>query len=194
MITVVAGLPRSGTSMSMMMLDKGGIPAVHNPNIHQDINPYGSFEIGTMEWDLTKYNDKCVKALLPQVFAETPVGDYKIIMPVRDAEQIVLSRIVVFKTKNPTSAGIDKQKEQIERAYRFLKFVILARTDMQLLEIPYKDFFEKKQKVVDDVSNFLGVPFNKEEAVKAVDSEYFVIRTREEVLPKTVPPTEGEII
>jgi hypothetical protein len=44
-ITVVAGLPRSGTSMLMRMLSFGGLPVLSDGVRHPDVdNPLGYFE------------------------------------------------------------------------------------------------------------------------------------------------------
>ena len=122
MITIVTGQPRSGTSMTMMLLDKGGIPAEYSPNLNSNINPYGSFETTNFQGVIDKCNGKCIKCMTPQILFDVPEGDYKVIMPVRDPEQIIFSRIEAFKMKK-MPPNLDRQIGQIERHYRFIRFI-----------------------------------------------------------------------
>ena len=183
MITIVTGQPRSGTSMTMMLLDKGGIPAEHSPNLNSNINPYGSFETTNFQGVIDKCNGKCIKCMTPQILFDVPEGDYKVIMPVRDPEQIIFSRIEAFKMKK-MPPNLDRQIGQIERHYRFIRFIISHRPDMQLLEIPYDDYFQKTDKVIGDISTFIGSKFDPVEGKKAIDPEYYEVRTKESVIAK----------
>ena len=183
MITIVTGQPRSGTSMTMMVLDKGGIPAEHSPNLNSNINPYGSFETTNFQGVIDKCNGKCIKCMTPQILFDVPEGDYKVIMPVRDPEQIIFSRIEAFKMKK-MPPNLDRQIGQIERHYRFIRFIISHRPDMQLLEIPYDDYFQKTAKVCDDIASFVEVPFVTSMAATAIDPQYYEVRTKESVIAK----------
>jgi hypothetical protein len=49
-IVVVSGLPRSGTSMMMRMLDAGGVPILSDGEREADIdNPKGYYELERVE-------------------------------------------------------------------------------------------------------------------------------------------------
>lgn len=195
---IVTGLPRSGTSMTMMILDKGGIPAVYDERIHKDINPYGSFETGNIG-DITQHVGKCVKCLAPQLLFDLPIGDYKVIMPRRDPEQIVFSRVEAFKQK--AIGNIEKQKELVDRQVRFIKFVVEHRPDMESLEIPFPDYYLTPEKVVDDIATFVETTFDKVEAVKAIDITLYKVRTLAEVTAMvaanknvTITPTKPPVV
>jgi len=177
MKTIVTGNPRTGTSLSMMILDKGGIKAEHNLEINKAINPYGSFETHNFKTVPEGKSFKCLNAL--ELF-DLPAGEYKVIMPVRDTEQIVLSRIETFNQKQ-MPPNMELQKQQIEKQYRFLRFIVENRPDMELLEIPYDDYFLKIDETIDAIAEFVDVEFDKKKAKKAIDPEYYKIRTVEEV-------------
>jgi len=174
MKTIVTGQPRSGTSLTMMILDKGGVTAEHNPTINDKLNPYGSFETNKKVSDVA--DGKSVKCLNPHQLFDVPEGAYKVIMPVRNPEQIILSRWAAFKVKNPPK-NIALQIENIEKQYRFLRFIANARPDMDLLEIPYDDYFAKTDETVANIAEFLAVDTFDEVAAKAaVDAELFKVR------------------
>lgn len=171
--TIVTGIPRSGTSLTMKILNDGGIPAIYDPKIHADINPYGSFEARIDTIDFTKTDGKCVKVLGAQQIFNLPKGQYKVIMPVRDPEQIILSRKEAFKQKN-LPPNMEKQKTMLEIQYEFTRFVV-KNMGMELLEIPYDDYFNKSEEVVDKISAFVG-GLDKDKALKAIDKNYYKIR------------------
>jgi hypothetical protein len=161
----------------MMILDRGGIPAEHNPEINKKINPFGSFETGNFE---NIPEDKCIKCLTPMQLFDLPVGEYKVIMPVRNPEQIYLSRVEAFQkpnlAMNKANPNVEMQKKMIEKHYRFLRFIVENRPDMELLEVPYDDYFLKTEDTIDKIAEFVGVPFDQEEATKAIDHTYYKIR------------------
>jgi hypothetical protein len=167
--------------MSMMMLDRGGVTAEHEPSINAKLNPYGSFETSRLA-NFAIPDGKSVKCLMPQQLFDVPEGQYKVVMPVRDPEQIIYSRVVKFNA-NKLPPNMEIQKQQIEKQYRFLRFIVNNRPDMELLEIPYDDYFQKTDEVAGRMADFVGRnKFNAEVAKTAVDPSYYEVRTREAVL------------
>lgn len=180
MITVVTGQPRTGTSLSMMILHKGGISAEYDPEVNKSLNPHGSFETRKELERPEDFDGKCIKCLTPQMLFDLPKAEYKVIMPIRDSEQIILSRLEVFKGKQfPQNLAL--QKKMIEKQFRFMRFIVRHRADMEMLEIEYDDYFLKTDETVDRIADFLGVPFDKVEAKKAVDTEQYKVRNLEQV-------------
>ena len=155
-----------------MILDKWGIHAKHDPQINNKINPYGSFETGNFE----NLPDGCsVKCLTANQLFDLPIGEYKVIMPVRDSEQIILSRREAFHAKQPVR-NLDLQKKMIDKQYKFIRFIVEHREDMELLEVPYDDYFNKTDETIQAISDFVGVPFDTEKAKEAIDPTYYKIR------------------
>jgi len=183
MITIVTGQARTGTSLTMMILDRGGITAEHDPEINKAINPFGSFETRKEIVNPAEFDGKSIKCLTPQVLFDLPQADYKVVMPIRDPEQIILSRLEVFKGKQ-FPKNLDMQKKMIEKQYRFIKFIVEARKDMELLEVIYDDYFQKTDEAVAAIESFVGVQFNKEEAKKAVALEQYKVRDLNEIKQK----------
>jgi hypothetical protein len=183
MITIVTGSPRGGTSMTMNILDEGGVKAIHNPLMHKNINPHGSFEISIDKVDFSTANGKCIKILGAEQIFNLPVGEYKVILPVRDAEQILLSRVEVFKTKQlPTN--YDKQIKRINQHRDFLRFVINSRTDMELIEIPFEDYYLKPEATVKKIADFVDEEFDESKARECILTDSYKVRTKEEVEAK----------
>jgi len=180
---IVTGNPRSGTSMTMNILDEGGITAIQDNRTNAGLNPNGSFETLVGNVDFSTIDGKSIKVLGAQQIFNLPEGEYKVILPIRDPEQILLSRAEAFKMKSlPTNYA--KQIDMIARQTAFVKFVVNHRPDMELLKIPYEDYFLKPTEVVDKIATFVGVPFNKAKGVACIDTESYKVRTKEEVAAK----------
>lgn len=177
MLTIVTGQARTGTSLTMRLLDRGGVTAEHKPHVNDRLNPYGSFE--TDKRIPLIADGKSVKCLNPTQLFDLPARDYKLIMPVRDPEQIILSRWDAFNIPN-RPMNLPLQIEMIEKHYRFIRFIASNRDDMTLLEIPYADYFEKTDETVANIAEFLGVEsFNIEAAKTAIDPSLYKVRTTE---------------
>jgi len=98
-IVVVSGLPRSGTSLMMQMLDAGGITvytdAVRTPD---DNNPKGYFEhenvkqlIKNHHW-LSEATGKAVKIVVPLLYKLPAKFHYKVVFMLRDISEVVESQ------------------------------------------------------------------------------------------------------
>src|SRR6266705_1802013 len=99
-IIIVSGLPRSGTSMMMRMLEAGGIEAMKdNLRPADDSNPVGYYEDarvkrlrdGSHEW-LESAIGKVVKVVSPLLEYLPRRHSYKLIFMLRSVEEIVASQ------------------------------------------------------------------------------------------------------
>jgi hypothetical protein len=169
---IVTGVPRSGTSMTMRMLQFGGIDIWCNPATMKptSFNKYGCFEKGDLSVDLTEYQGKAVKVLNPVVLYATPKFKYKVIIPIRDVEQILLSRQASLR--RPLSGS---ERLRVNGALGLIKKLISERDDMEVLEIPYEDYFNDTTGVVNRIKDFLG-EFDVAKAVTAVDHDLYKVR------------------
>jgi len=170
---IVTGVPRSGTSMTMRMLMFGGIPleANHIEGSGTSFNKYGCFEKGDLDLDLKKYKGKAVKTFNPVVLHAMPKFKYKVIIPIRDTEQCLKSRHAAFKNKQIS----DSERLRIIGALTLIKKILSERDDVEVLEIPYNDYFNKTSEVVARMAKFLD-GFDAVKASSAVDHSLFKIR------------------
>ena len=99
-VTVVSGLPRSGTSMMMKMLDAGGIPPItDNIRSADEDNPKGYYEFervkkmpgGDTGW-MKDAQGKAVK-VIAALIEHLPEGyTYKVLFMRRDMDEILASQ------------------------------------------------------------------------------------------------------
>ncbi len=106
-IVVVSGLPRSGTSLMMQMLDHGGIPAMTDELRTADRdNPRGYFEFERVKqikndcsW-LPQARGKAVK-MVSQLLYDLPASEaYRIIFMRRELDEILVSQEKMLQRLN----------------------------------------------------------------------------------------------
>src|SRR5262245_36404912 len=98
-IIVVSGLPRSGTSLMMQMLDGGGIEVVtDNVRTADTDNPRGYYELEKVKrikhdasW-LPETRGKAFKMVSQLLYDLPPTECYRIIFMERDFDEMLLSQ------------------------------------------------------------------------------------------------------
>ena len=107
-IVIVTGLPRSGTSMTMSMVENAGIGVLtDNIRVADDSNPGGYYEYEPVKqlhknqaW-LEEAKGMAVKVVLPHVFRLPKKYRYKIIFIKRDVGDVLMSQEVMKQRSNP---------------------------------------------------------------------------------------------
>ena len=113
MITVVSGLPRSGTSLMMQMLSAGGMPVLTDGERQADSdNPRGYYE-----WERIKLlpkepncieetEGKVVKVISQLLFALPAGREYRIIFMQRPLPEVVASQAEMIRRRGTTGAPL----------------------------------------------------------------------------------------
>ncbi|MEK6221294.1 MAG: sulfotransferase [Chloroflexota bacterium] len=189
-VVVVSGLPRSGTSLMMRMLDKGGIPPMQDGERTADIdNPKGYYEYervkamsdGDTAW-LKEAGGKVVKvitALLPHLPSKY---NYDVLIMRRDIKEILASQ-----TKMLVNRGEETDKvsdEEIEKMYRKHLAKTYAWLDQQsnirYVDVNYNLILQDPAPHVVRINDFLGGTMDEVEMAAQVDTSLY--RNRKEKL------------
>ena len=165
-IIVVSGLPRSGTSMAMRMLEAGGLPLVTDGLRSADAsNPNGYYEFEPVK-DLDKPGDhawlrgargKGVKIIslllthLPESF------DYQVVFMQRDLDEIIGSQDKMLAARGEAQgAEGDRMRalysEHLARVDRFLS----QRSCFATLRVPYAGVLANPAAEAARLNEFLG--------------------------------------
>ena len=98
-ILVITGLPRSGTSLMMQIIDKAAVPVLSDGKREKDIsNPEGYFELEAVKGIvqdnsfLNDANGKAVKIVAPLPIYMNPSLNYRVIFMRRDMDEILRSQ------------------------------------------------------------------------------------------------------
>jgi len=172
---IVSGLPRSGTSLMMQILQAGGIPVMTDGKRAADEdNPEGYWEweeIKTLPKNpglLAQAKGKALKVISALLPALPRVHRYKIIFMTRPVEQVVDSQWAMLARRGK-SPGPDKQRmaEALEQHSKNIRGVFAGSDRVGLLEVSYPDLVADPQRMIDELARFLGDRFTPGPAVMA---------------------------
>jgi hypothetical protein len=177
-ITVVSGLPRSGTSLMMQMLSAGGVPPITD-NIRgaDESNPRGYFEFEAVKklrtdnsW-LELARGHAVK-IIHALVRELPTDgrfEYRVLLMKRSIEEVLASQRAMLARQGKSSADeatlarvYAAQLEELERWVR-------AQRHFSCLPVAHQRVLEEPLAVAAEVNEFLGGRLDAGAMAAAVD-------------------------
>ncbi len=181
-ITIISGLPRSGTSAMMQMLSQAGMePLTDNLRAADKDNPSGYYELEMVQkirndtsW-LAEARGKIVKVVSP-LLAHLPEDYmYDVIFMRRNLDEIIASQAKMIE--NRQSSGAELDSEQLTRTYKnHLKDIYIwmgSKKNVRILSVNYRDVIEEPVKVAQDLVTFLGIELDPNAMIAAVDSRLY---------------------
>ena len=181
-ITVVSGLPRSGTSMIMQMLDAGGKEILtDNVRTSDNNNPKGYLEFEKVKsiardnsW-MNEASEKVVKIVAP-LLPHLPDGyNYKIIFMQRDMDEVLRSQQVMLGQNRAVRQEAypvmlaEAFKKQMEKADAWI-----ARTPgAEVLKLNYTDVIANPLEAAESIASFLDEELDTEKMAAAVDEKLY---------------------
>ena len=182
-IYVVSGLPRSGTSMMMKMLEAGGLRILtDNIRTADDDNLQGYYEFERVkqlrEGDVEWLNDaggsvvKVISALLEYL----PAGQhYKVIFMEREMVEILSSQRKMLERRgklgNPAEDG--KFAELYGKHLDKIKNWLAHQTNMEVLYIHYNEMVKQPAGHAAKVAEFLDTRINVELMCKVPQEQFY---------------------
>jgi len=162
-IIVVSGLPRSGTSLMMQVLQEGGIPIFTDSRREPDeSNPNGYFEhervkslASDNQW-LKEAQGQAIKVIVQLLPFLPPANSYKIILMHRDLDEVLASQSKMLESQG-NGAIVDNEILRSPFLKSWQKAVDFATRNEQveLLEIEFRDLVLKPQPVLVRIAQFL---------------------------------------
>jgi len=176
-ITVVSGLPRSGTSMMMQLLAAGGIePLTDNKRAADEDNPLGYYEFEKVlelakdrSW-LPQARGKVVK-IVAQLLPHLPSGEhYQIVFMHRDLKEIVASQHAMLKRLGRPESDLDDERltQTFSAQVRRVRTQLGRRHDVRVLDVHYGNLLADTAAGVERVARFLGSEFDRDAAAASV--------------------------
>src|SRR6516164_7045044 len=162
-IIVVSGLPRSGTSLMMQMLDNGGVEVVTDHVRAADTdNPRGYYEFERVKkikqdasW-LPEARGKAVK-MVSQLLYDLAAGKkYRIIFLERDLDEVLVSQEKMLERLGRPTAPREAMKQSFLVHLERLKEWLRRRPNVEVLRVGYVDLLERPVEEAQRVSGFLG--------------------------------------
>ena len=182
MITVVSGLPRSGTSMMMRMLDAGGVPVLTDEKRDADEdNLRGYYEDERVKqlrddasW-ITEAEGKAVK-VISYLLRYLPEGhSYKVIFMERRIPEVLASqKKMMMRRGEPIDEVPDDVMAGIfERHLAEVEEWLGTQPDMEVLYVSYNETLDDPETRAERVAAFLGGGLDIEKMMQVVDPKLY---------------------
>jgi hypothetical protein len=181
-IVVVSGLPRSGTSMAMKMLEAGGLRVVTDGLRSADEdNPKGYYEDERVK-DLYREGDKTwlrdargkVVKIISFLLKSLPAdNNYKVLFMHRNPREIVASQNKMLvrrgeRNDTPDERAVQLLEEQVRDARFFLR-----RQQFEVLELNYDETLKDARPQAQRIAEFLGQPLDVAKMAQVVDVQLY---------------------
>lgn len=181
-IVVISGLPRSGTSMIMKMIESGGMEIVTDNVRRPDIdNPEGYYELEKVKefkkdstW-LRSLHGKAVKIISMLLYRLPSDQNYKVIFVQRDMREILSSQKKMLKRLGepfdqvPDTTLARKFEIHLAKIADWIK----KRKNIECLYVNYRQIVEDPLTNAKRIKDFLQCPLDIEAMASAVDPSLY---------------------
>jgi hypothetical protein len=177
-IIIVSGLPRSGTSMMMRMLDAGGVPALtDNVREADEDNPRGYYEFEPVKktkedpsW-LERAPGNVVKMVYRLLYDLPADREYHVIFMRRHLKEVIKSQDVMLERRGKGGGNLsdDKLVEMFEQQLKEFDNWLNTRPNFKRLDISYNEVMQDPRPAVQAINSFLGGSLNTEAMLKVVE-------------------------
>ena len=187
MITVVSGLPRSGTSLILQMLKKGGMEILtDNVRKADDSNLRGYYEFEKVKslrtnrrW-LADADRKAVK-IIAQLLNFLPANyEYAIIFVERDIREILMSQQRMLATMGQKNAANPEILSQtFTKQLDNVKTWIARKNNMKSCHVSYRDLIQAPLAGAKQIGDFLNSDLDIREMASAIDKNLYHQRVKQ---------------
>lgn len=187
MITIVSGLPRSGTSLMMQMLVAGGMTPLSDGERAADAdNPRGYLEwerIKTLPNDpgcIAEAEGKVVK-VISRLLLSLPAGhDYRVIFMQRPLPEVLASQDQMMRRRGTYKDGANAaaMAAAFEKHLREVYAWLDGTTYVKSLRVPYHETLKQPEEISLQISEFLGISLNTQAMTRQVDESLYRNRSK----------------
>jgi hypothetical protein len=182
-VIIVSGLPRSGTSMMMKMLEAGGqVILTDNLREADANNPKGYYEFervkqmkdGDLVW-LSEAVGKVVKIVTGLIMFLPSGYNYKIIFMRRDLNEILSSQKKMLGRLGKEDDNIpdDKMAKVYEEHLKEVRGWLIRQPNIETLYVNYNSMVKDPTEALNKVNDFLGGGMDVSVMSAVVDKELY---------------------
>ena len=180
-VVLVSGLPRSGTSMLMQMLEKGGMPIVtdktrtpdeDNPRGYQEFERIKELDRTRNKSWLQNYRGQVIKTI-SFLLQDLPLNlNYQVLFMRRNLDEVLRSQNKMLERNGTAGTGVSDEKMRLNYELHLKKvYYRLGRTpNFQVLYLDYPAIIEDPLREARRISAFLGRHLDVEAMAGAVEA------------------------
>lgn len=181
-IIIVSGLPRSGTSMTMKMLEAGGIPPLTDQIREADVdNPRGYYEFerakklkeGDTAW-LPDAQGKAVKLIGALLVELPPKYDYRVLFMRRNIGEVLASQGKMLERRGEENKiDDDTMAVLFEKHIRQVEDWMKKQPGLKYIDVDYNTMLADPRPQVEVINKFLGGSLDTEAMLAVVDPKLY---------------------
>jgi hypothetical protein len=182
-IVVVSGLPRSGTSMIMKMLEAGGLSVLTDGmRTADEDNPKGYYEVERVKdlaretdkgW-LTEARGKGIKVISFLLKSLPSTFNYKVVFIRRDLEEVLASQRKMLARRSETEeTAPERMRALFEDDLWRASYQLKRRPEFESIERHYSAVLARPLEEARRLSAFLGGGLDAEAMAAAVDPQLY---------------------
>jgi hypothetical protein len=180
-VSIVSGVPRSGTALTMRMLEAGGLPVLYDNKREADIdNPLGYYDyeaIKTLSSDsswIALLKGVGVKIGCPLVYHLPSRIEYRVLLMHRNINEVLASQNAMLER---SGKPVPNNEETLARTFRIdlAKFASWVRDqpNFRLLNVDYKELVAEPEPIVAEIDHFLGGGLDIDAMASTVDASLY---------------------
>ena len=182
-IVVVSGLPRSGTSMIMKMLEAGGLPVLTDGlRTADEDNPKGYYEVERVKglaaetdksW-LAEARGKGLKVISYLLKSLPPQFNYRVVFIRREMEEVLASQRKMLARRGETEATPpERMRALFEDDLWRASYQLKRRPEFETTELHYSAVLDRPLEEARHLAAFLGGGLDVEAMAAAVDPQLY---------------------
>jgi hypothetical protein len=181
-ITIVSGLPRSGTSLMMQMLAAGGLPILTDGERQADAdNPRGYYEWGRIKLlpqqpdCIAEAEGKVVKAVTQLLFALPSGHDYRIIFMQRPLPEVVASQSEMIRRRGTSGAALPPAALIVGLTAHLnqVNVWLRERPGISILRVDHHEVLREPLKTAESIQTFLQQSLDIAAMAQQVDGSLY---------------------
>jgi len=181
MITVVSGLPRSGTSLMMQMLTAGGlVPLTDGQRASDADNPRGYYELEKVKrlkqdssW-LPEAEGRVIKVISSLLFDLPATHEYRVIFMLRELGETLASQQEMLARRGaPPGPDDAAMRAHFERHLVKVRRFLEESPHLRTLWCSYNELVQDPRPIVAEIIPFLGGELDQARMIAAVDPQLY---------------------
>lgn len=178
-IIVVSGLPRSGTSMMMQMLEAGGVAVVtdgmraadeSNPRGYYEVERVMSLEAGVDVAWLAEARGRAVKVIAYLLEHLPPGHNYRVLFMQRSLDEVLASQRAMLERRGESAGpGDERMRELFAGHIARTRRLLAARPEFETLYIRHEHVLADPRAGAAAVASFLRREMDRDAMAAVVD-------------------------
>jgi len=180
MITVVSGLPRSGTSLMMQILEAGGMQIltdnIRKPDENNQRGYYEYEKVKSLQKDNSWLNEaegkviKVIAQLLPYLPSNL---NYSIIFVERNIDEVFLSQKKMISNLSGKQSSVSDEILKKTFLSQIEKIKNLLKQSPRVVYVNHRDLLEKGKEIITSLNTSLNLNLDLEAAYSVIDPDLY---------------------